>query len=64
MPAPRECAKMCSVNNRLYLIGGMNHETIKEISRIRIDNFYSNNLDHLEISWQNLGAGTKENIKG
>jgi hypothetical protein len=42
----------------------MNHETIKEISRLKIENFYSNDLDHLDLSWQNLGMGTKENIQG
>ena len=49
LPAPRECAKMCLVNNQVFLIGGLNHETIKEIAKLRIDNLYSNNIDHLEL---------------
>jgi len=35
-PAPRECATITEVNGFAYVVGGMNHDVIKDISRLKL----------------------------
>lgn len=37
MPAPRECATLTTVGYNMYLIGGLNSNTCKEIIRAKVN---------------------------
>ena len=34
-PAPRECATLTTINNRAFLVGGLNYEANREVAQLR-----------------------------
>ena len=56
MPAPRECATLTTIGYNLYMIGGLNSQTCKEIVRAKV------NGD--QIIWEHVPYTSTEQIQG
>lgn len=53
-PPPRENAQLVCHNNGVFLIGGMNHNTVSELSYLHLKNGDRADLDILEPLWSKL----------
>ena len=47
-PAPRECASITCVNNRGYLLGGLNYDANREIAELQVDGLMGHDIDYCE----------------
>ena len=56
VPAPRECATLTACGYKLYLIGGINYDAIKEVIQARIVG------DH--VQWEKVPYTSREQING
>ena len=56
VPPPRECATITQVGQSMFMIGGMNNEPIKEISRAKVMGD--------SISWEKVVFRSQEVIQG
>ena len=56
MPAPRECATLTTCGYKMYMIGGLNYDTCKEIVEGRIIGD--------SIHWTRVGYTSSETIQG
>ena len=53
-PAPRECATITAINNRGYLVGGLNFDANREIAELTVDGLQSPDIDDVQPDWHNL----------
>jgi hypothetical protein len=63
-PAPRECTSITEVNGFAYLIGGMNHDVIKDISRLKLKGLISNEIENVIPEWKHINYITPKKILG
>ena len=54
VPAPRECATLTTVGYDIYLIGGLNFSTCKEISKAKINGGH--------VQWERIAYTSTEPV--
>ena len=54
LPAPCEWPTLSAVNNRAYLIGGINFDASKEVACLKIGQLTNDNIDILSTEWASL----------
>lgn len=63
-PAPRECASITAINNRGYLLGGLNFDANREIAELTVDGLQSVDVDDVQPQWHNLDYHCVDQIQG
>jgi hypothetical protein len=63
-PAPRECATITEVNGFAYLVGGMNHDVIKDISRLKLKGLESSEIENVSPEWKQIDYINQKKILG
>jgi hypothetical protein len=52
IPQPRESASFVGIgDSQFYLIGGMNYDTVSDISKLTVISSYS---DHMKVQWKQI----------
>ena len=59
-PAPRECASLTSVNNRAYLLGGLNFDANREVAQLNLRCLMSDDIENTEPEWKNIQYNSVE----
>ena len=61
LPAPREYSSLASCCNKIFLIGGQNFDTNKEVAQL---SYRFGSADQCLSEWKNIQYSSNENIPG
>jgi len=60
LPSPRECSTLVANGNAVFLFGGMNHDTSKELARITMSSGGGCGANPVFSEWKNINYETVE----
>ena len=63
-PAPRECASLTTIQNKGFLIGGLNHDANREVAQLDIENLESEDIEVAKPKWSKVDYFSHEPIQG